>query len=431
LIQGDNYSGVDKFTEQEIILNTPYIFTQRHGGGNTYLRVNGGPETSFAFGDATFNTAKKISVGAGNTAAANGYLGVLIGYNRSLTSTELDSLIAALRKKYFFLSSPQPFQCFQRSGATGAIAISGWSDITGDIEASFNGGAYQTIVARAVPGPFSGVLSGLTPGTGTLTVRAKSDLTKTTTVGNVMVGDVFILAGQSNPSGRGGSLQTYTASGSLKAAVFNNAYRWTEMKDWVDTNFNQIDVVSNEDPASSPAFGSVWPLVATRYLTNKGVPFAVVPACLGSTSITQHLPGANHQDRATLYGSLVYRALQVGGCKAVLWWQGETDMAAGMAQVNYSTHLNTLANALFADLGVPLIPCKLQHIDSRATEPQQAAINNAIGAAWGTGHILTGPDLSGLDCTNPAVSSDGVHVTTNGGLTSAANLWGAILEALT
>jgi hypothetical protein len=54
------------------------------------------------------------------------------------------------------------------------ITISGTyagGDNPASIEASFNGGAYQTITASPGGGTFSGTLTGQTPGTGTLTVR--------------------------------------------------------------------------------------------------------------------------------------------------------------------------------------------------------------------------------------------------------------------
>jgi hypothetical protein len=413
-------------------LNQTYLFKQRHGGGNTYLQVYDRPETSFGFGDSTFDTSKKLSIGGGYTRPINGYEFEILAYDRALNTTEEQGLREYFYKRWFLLNTPQAYQVFQRSTpTTGTIKIAGWSNITGAIEASFNGGPYKTIVNNTLPGPFSGTLTEQAIGVGDLTVRSKAAPTITSVVHNVGIGDVFIAAGQSNPSGRGANKQTFTASGGLIGSMFCNDYVWQPLRDFVDSNFNQVDAVSNENISGlQDNYGSMWPLVGTHYLSAKGVCFAVIPCALGSTSITQHLPGSNHQDRSTLYGSLVYRALQAGGVKAVIWWQGETDMAAGMAQANYSAHLHTLADALFADLGVPLIPCKLQHIDSRATEAQQNAINNAITGAWGTGHILTGPNLNSLDCLNAAVSSDGVHITTNAGLTSAANLWSAILETL-
>lgn len=431
LVQADNYVSTDLFTEQEILLDTQNVVMQRHGSAGTFLSVNGGPYTTQAAGNPVFG-ARKLILGTGGVEAANFYLGALVICNRDLTSTEESQLLTYLRKRFFFLSSPQPWQTFQRSGSTGSITIRGWTDLSDeDIEASFNGGAYQTIATSVMPGFFEGVLTGQAIGTGTLTVRGKTTTAKASTVANVQVGDNFVVAGQSNASGRGANLQTYTPSGGKKAALFTNAYRWTELLDPSDTNFNQIDAVSNEDPATPLTKGSVWPLVATSYISTNSQPLAFVPTALGGTSITQWLPGTDHQDRTTLYGAMVYRALQLGGVKAALWWHGETDAAAGMAQATYQAHLHTIADAIFADLGVKLMPCKLQHISTGiASQPGQDAINAAIGAAWGVANVLTGPDLTGIDCTDGAVSSDGVHVTTDAGLASVSALWATKINAL-
>jgi hypothetical protein len=70
-----------------------------------------------------------------------------------------------------------------------------------------------------------------------------------------------------------------------------------------------------------------------------------------------------------------------------------------------------------ADLGVPLIPCKLQFctgLDAGA----QTTINAAIGAAWAdNANVVAGPDLTGL------TTDDTVHLKSDANLLSAATLW--------
>ena len=57
--------------------------------------------------------------------------------------------------------------------------------------------------------------------------------------------------------------------------------------------------------------GSYWPLLATRIVAVTGRPTIFVPCALSATSMAQWQPGADHQDRTTLYGSMVYRINQV------------------------------------------------------------------------------------------------------------------------
>jgi hypothetical protein len=304
----------------------------------------------------------------------------------------------------------------QRSSeSSGDIVITGTTNSTATIEARFNGGSWVTI-ATGVSGAWSGTLTGQTPAQGVLEVR-RTDTLYTVTIPYVGLGDVFIIAGQSNASGRGTSSQVY--SGSPRPTIFTNAYLWKELRDPTDSGSGQVDTVS-DDTANNPS-GSVWPLLATSFLASQSVPCAFVPCAFGGSGIVSWLPGANHQDRTTLYGSMIYRALQTGA-KCILWWQGETDAVAGMSQATYNGHLDTIANAINADLGVKLMPCKLQTF-SAATGPQQAAINAAIAEAWGDNtNVLTGPDLTGL------TADDTFHLKSNANLSAAAALWWTSLQ---
>ena len=315
------------------------------------------------------------------------------------------------------ITSPVSQQVAQRSSAGGgSIPISGTTNSTATIEARFNGGAWATI-ATGVSGAWSGTLTGQTPGQGVLEVR-RIDTLYTVTIPYVGLGDIFIVAGQSNASGRGTSAQVY--SGTPRATLFGNDYLWKELRDATDSGVGQVDLVS-DDSAFAPN-GSAWPLLATSFLASQSVPCAFVPCAMGGLGIVSWLPGANHQDRTTLYGSMAYRALQAGA-KAVLWWQGETDAVASMSQATYNGHLDTIANALMTDLGIKLMPCKLQTFTA-ATQPQQDAINAAITEAWGdNANVLTGPDLTGL------AADDTFHLKTDGKLASAAALWWTALQA--
>jgi hypothetical protein len=221
-------------------------------------------------------------------------------------------------------------------------------------------------------------------------------------------------------SGRGTNNQVY-GHATLKAGLFSNAYAWRELSDPYDMATSQTDTVSSD--SSPAAAGSFIPLLATEIMADQGVPVAFVPAAKGGVSITSWLPGGDHQDRTTLYGSMVYRALQTGA-KAVLWWQGETDAIDGMAQATYNGHLDTIANAVDTDLGVPLMACKLQNSSAITDSPNEAAINAAIAEAWAdNANVLEGPDLSDIG------SDDAYHLQTDAKLLTAAQRWWAKLAA--
>jgi hypothetical protein len=237
-------------------------------------------------------------------------------------------------------------------------------------------------------------------------------------------GNVFLIAGQSNASGRGTNSQSWSHA-TLTPWLFDNAYTFRILADPTDSAIGQVDAVSND---SSEAAGSVWPLVATSLLASTNARCGFVPCAKGATSITAWLPGADRQDRTTLYGSMIYRATQVmlltgTSIKAVLWWQGESDAIAGMSQATYNAHLDTLTNAIASDLGCKLMAAKLQ----TCSGADVTTVNAAIAEAWADNpNVLIGPDLSGLS-TAP---DDLYHLITDAKLASAASLWWDAIKAV-
>lgn len=316
------------------------------------------------------------------------------------------------------VTSPSQYQVFQRSGSTGDILITGTIyGSASNVEARFNGGDWQTVVSNS-NGPFSATLEDQAQGQGTLEVKISGSGT-VVSVANVGVGDVFVIAGQSNASGRGSNNQSY--SGAAGARVFGNNYTWSNLADPSDSNSGQVDTVSSDALAA----GSVWPLLATSFISDQNVPVAFIPCALGGTSITAWLPSGGATNRSSLYGSMIWRSKYAvsGGVKAVLWWQGETDAIASMTQATYYDHFTNFTANVFADLGVKVMPCKLQTC-SGIPDVDEARINAAIGQAWASdSNTLTGPDLTGL------TSDDSFHLQTNVKLQDAADLWWTAINA--
>jgi hypothetical protein len=320
------------------------------------------------------------------------------------------------------VSTPSEYQVIQRSGAAASIPITGTIPAgTHTLEGRFNGGSWTALAGYSLVGTaFTGTLASQAQGQGTLEIRCATHPAEFYNQHTVGIGDVFVIAGQSNAVGYGDNNQSYS-NARYRATIFANNYQYKNATDPIDSAVGQVDLISEDGNA---AFGSVWLPMATLFMADQSVPIMFIPCAKNGSNITQWQPGVNHQNRATLYGSMVYRALQQpNGIQAVLWWQGEADAVNGVSQASYEASLDILSNAIFADLGVKLIPAKLQNC--QAISPgNQAAINAAIAAKWGTGNVLTGPDLSGL------ITDDEYHLRTNGKLSSAAALWWAALQAL-
>lgn len=315
--------------------------------------------------------------------------------------------------------SPTNFKTFQRSGTTGNISINGtYTGTPTSIEASFNGGSYATITASPSGGTFNGTLTSQAQGQGTLTVRFTNNTSVSNSKSYVGIGEVFLVAGQSNGSGRGSSNQTYSSTDGFKAVLFGNDYVWKELVDPYDSPTGQIDTVSSD----STAGGSWVVLLATEIMNQTHVPVAFIPSCLSGTGLTDWAVPTNHQDRTTLYGSAVYRSLQTNGIRAVLWWQGEHEANAGNTQAYYYDNFSPIAVAFKADLNAKTMPIKLQN-SAGIPDGQETPILAAIGQAWlDTATVLPGPDVSDI------TSDDTFHLITTPHLQTAADRWFAALQ---
>ena len=318
------------------------------------------------------------------------------------------------------LRIPKPNKVIQRSGASNSLLISGNHNMSGTrtIEASWNGGAYAIIATGVSAGAFSGSLTGLTAGIGTLIIRIADATGVTATALNVGIGDVFVVAGQSNAQGQGTNEQAYTGTAGLFSQLGID-YVYKAGIDPLGSTARAADGILDTSGGNS-----IWPLVATSFVTSQGVPVMMLPCAEGGSAILAWQPSADKTDRSTLYGQMHQRiADQSNGIKAVLWWQGEADASAGQTQAYYYGKLSVLASAINADFGVKIIPCKLQNC-SGITDDKELKINDAIGQAWlDTSTVLAGPDLTGL------ASDDTFHLKTDVNLAAAANLWWAALQA--
>lgn len=313
------------------------------------------------------------------------------------------------------LTSPVAFQVVQRHGGAGDIPIAGATSVAGTIEARFNGGAWQ-VIATVSTGEFSGVLANQSQGQGNVEVRLAEAPDAVISVAPIGVGDVFVVAGQSNASGRGTNAQV-VAHPTLKAGMFGNDYVWHELSDPADSNANRLDEVSIDLEAA----GSVWPLVATHLMNARNVPVAFVPAARGGSSISDWLPGSDRFNRATLYGSMAFRA-RVTGARAVLWWQGETDALEGMSRETYAAQFSQFVDAVADDLGIPVI-ASLIHNSMGIPDDAEAAVRRAtVEAAGANNMIWMGPDLSDL------ASDDPYHLQSDANLQVAAERWWQVLN---
>ena len=311
------------------------------------------------------------------------------------------------------IATPAQFKTFQRAAGVASIAITGtYTGSPTSIEASFNGGAYATIVASPSGGTYSGTLSGQAAGQGTLTVRFTSNTAVLATKTYIGIGDVFVTAGDSVAEGRATNPQSY-AHATLKATVFRQDDTWADGNDPVDIG------TSN---------GSHWPLLATYLMTDQGVPIAFITTGTGSTDVYgsgSNQWAKNNSGYAEMISQVTAAAVGSNGIKGVLFHLGPNAIvnATTPTQANYNAALDTLVSNIVADIpGAPKVAFAICGEVGTGTPPDRRAAEDhvrlAILEALGdNSNVVPGPVLVEQDY------SDNVHPSTDAQLLVVARRW--------
>jgi len=377
--------------------------TASAGSGWTVIDAqDGAGSTNFGVGSLYQIQTTATTVAAGTVIGTAGGQ----GDNTDRTAVFFEAAGASLT-----ITTPATFEVHQRSGTTGNIQISGsHTGSTENIEASFNGGAFQTIATASPAGAFSGTLTNQPQGQGTLTVRKAVTTSASAAVNDVGIGDVYVVVGDSLGEGRGTNAQVYTHA-TLKAADFRQDNLWKNGNDPSDTGTN---------------IGSHWPLLASLLMADQGVPVAFITTATGSTDVAG--THAEWAKPAAEYNNMVTTVTNstVSGVKAVLAQLGPNAIvnsnAAAIALATYRTALGTFATNVAADLAgaPPLFVGLAGQVTTGSPPDRRTAEDNIRGAVLGAvtlGTIKMGPNLLGQAYT------DGVHPQTDASLLQLAQRW--------
>lgn len=332
------------------------------------------------------------------------------------------------------LTAPKGNQIVQRvDDGTGSIAVKGTvRGRRGAVEARWAGGRWVVVDRRIEANRFSGIIGGLPPGQGALEVRLAADHAIRDRRDRVGIGDIFVVAGQSNACGRAPTMQRWSSRW-FSAGMFANDGRWKVLRDPFDDPTGQRDEVSRDRPVR--AAGSVWPLLATRIMAGAKVPVAFIPVPYSGSSLADWQCREDWpDDPETLYGNMLRRVARSGGSvRAVLFWQGEWDAGSGAVPgLVYETLLRGLATAVQRDLGTRLVVCQIGEIRWRQDTPPPAPALDGIRMAqreswtW-TDTVAPGPPL--YDILLHTATEDRVHYRTPGQLDLVARRWWCAIDA--
>ena len=336
------------------------------------------------------------------------------------------------------LDAPQQDRVFQRDASGGALVVVAGTFPKdagvrpGDwVETRFLGDKKWSRTWQVAPGESGFRLavrlpSGLTRAF--VRVRRGDDVLTAAEVG-VSVGEVFVVAGQSNSANHGDERQTPRRPGVMALGP----------KGW--------QLARDPQPGASGDGGSFIPPLGDALGMELGVPVGFVCVGSGGTSVREWLPTGvlfespptvmarvRRKDNAwesdgALYQQLVarVRALGTNGFRAVLWHQGESD--ANQADPShtlrgdlYARLLSRVMEGVRAEAGWP-VPWMVAQVsyhtpDDRGSED----IRRAQASLWESGLAMQGPDTDALGERWRDGGGRGVHF--NGeGLREHGRLW--------
>ena len=346
------------------------------------------------------------------------------------------------------LESPLDYQIFQRATqAEGKLVIAGTilpemkealpldaleARLTGKSAAGDLPGQWQPLPFDPRVASFRGQWDVPAGGWYRLEVRAlrQNEPVLTNTVEHVGVGEIFVIAGQSN-SANYGEQQNQTQTG-LVAAY--NGTNW--------------QLAADPEPGAGGKKGSFMPLFGDAMVERFHVPIGIVAMGIGSTSVREWLPsgvpfsrlpplthnvvtiGAGQwESSGKIFDTFAGRMKQLGtnGFRAVLWHQGESD-------ANQANPENTLPGALYRQFLEKVISDSRREIGWDAPwfvaqvsyhNPQDTGtpdIPAAQKAVCDDGFAVLGPNTDTLTGKMREKNGKGIHLSAEG-LKAHAQLW--------
>ncbi|WP_159469883.1 sialate O-acetylesterase [Dyadobacter sp. 3J3] len=300
---------------------------------------------------------------------------------------------------------------------------------------------WTTLQDKPTGGVFSGTLR-LNGGWYKLEVRGSKNgvlVGNPSTISKTGVGEVFIIAGQSNAQGMvdhnySNALPPGASDDRINYVADNNEDN-NNTQDLAYPTFKQLN--STEEVMGPRGHGSwCWGLLGDLLVKKLNVPIMFVNTAWSGTSIINWVESSQNIPTYSVYtdhtfilpSQMPYGNLRLAlqyyvkqyGARTILWMQGESDnVPVKMSSEEYRSKLKFVISKLSSDVNkkIPWVIARTSYASNSVYQPiidaQNAVINDLPGIAY------PGPSTDNLQ----AERADGTHFYGGNALTVLANAW--------
>lgn len=300
------------------------------------------------------------------------------------------------------------FQVIQReAGGAGPAVLAGTAASAGTIQITVSRGGTalpglsSASLAQTAGGEWQAALPGIPAGGPydfELTLVAGGRALGRAGARNVLVGDLWVLAGQSNMVGR--ALLEGAEQPDERVHALDKSGNWALARE---------PLHETRSTPAGPNGAGLGLAFAKDMVRRTGVPIGLIPCAVGGTSLWEWAP------ELKLYTNMLQQVRRAGGrVRGVLWYQGEADSREDRAP-EYAERFRGFVARVRADFGQPDLPFYYAQI-ARYAAPQEAARTWHALATVREAQRLSEAAIahSAVAATIDLEMQDHVHVNTGG-----------------
>ena len=307
-----------------------------------------------------------------------------------------------------------------RASARIAGAAAGASSVA--IRVTNQAGLVLETSAAVTAGKFTANVAGIPTG-GPYTVEVKAGA-RSAKIREVLVGDLWLLAGQSNMEGVGDLVDVEQPN--MLVHSFDQADNWgiateplhnlpgaADRVHWRQNANKELERLTGDALqkfiANRKKGAGLGLPFAVQMVRRTGIPVGLLPCAHGGTSMDQWSPDLRDKGGDSLYGATLRRFKLAGGrVTGILWYQGESD-ASPKASVVFAEKFEKLIAAFRADFGQPDLPFYYVQIGRHVANTNQAEWNKVQDEQRKAELKIA---RVGMVTAIDSILDDGIHVNT-------------------